>query len=47
MGGVERVWEWGEREGFSEDLSVTALLGEGLLPRSSMKQLSKMILACV
>lgn len=31
---------------FSEDLSVTALLGEGLVQQSSMKQLSEMILTC-
>ena len=30
---------------FSEDLSITALLGESLLWQSSMKQLSEMILA--
>lgn len=45
--GIQSVWEWGRGGHFSEDLSVTALLGEAFLRWSSMKQFSETTLACV
>lgn len=45
--GVSAGGGWDRREkAFSEDFCVIALLDEGLLLRPSMKQLSKVILAC-